>query len=153
MHSLGGLVTQYALNLSNCSPEVDIQSIEKYTVGLAFLGTPHHGSDYAGWLSFATSLTGCLKQINQEIIACLKPQSEVLAMIQKGFHTLLSKRNDAGSKIAVTCFPEQLPVTWVGHVSLSYLIFFASSLYNRSCLTIQQSFLNTHRTEFGLITW
>ncbi|KAN0113271.1 Alpha/Beta hydrolase fold [Hyaloscypha variabilis] len=116
MHSLGGLVTQYALNLSNCSPEVDIQSIEKHTVGLAFLGTPHHGSDHAGWLSFATSLTGCLKKMNQEIIACLKPQSEVLAMIQKGFHTLLSKRNDAGSKIAVTCFPEQLPVTLVGHI-------------------------------------
>jgi hypothetical protein len=44
-HSLGGLVTECALCLSKSSSDSEIQLLEEHTVGVAFLGTPHHGSD------------------------------------------------------------------------------------------------------------
>jgi hypothetical protein len=94
-----------------------IQLLEEHTIGLAFLGTPHHGSDHAAWAGFATKLTKWVKQSNREIVAVLEPESEVLATFQKGFHGILSRRSDAGSKISVTCFYEELPVTGVGDVS------------------------------------
>jgi hypothetical protein len=116
-HSLGGLVTQNALILSKSSPDTDIQLLEGHTIGLAFLGTPHHGSDYAAWVNFATQVTSLMKKSNREIVAVLQPESEVLAAIQKGFHAVLSRRINAGDGLSVTCFYEELPVTGVGDVS------------------------------------
>jgi hypothetical protein len=92
VHSLGGLVTECALNLSKASPETDIPLIEEHTVGIAFLGTPHHGSDYAAWITFASNMTNWMKRSNKDIVAVLKPNSEVLATIQKGFQGLLSRK-------------------------------------------------------------
>jgi len=116
-HSLGGLVIECALSVSKSSPETDIPLIEEHTVGIAFIGTPHHGSDYAAWITLVSSLTNWLKQSNKNIVAVLKPDSEVLAGIQKSFQGLLAKRRDAGKKICVTCFFEELPVTGVGEAS------------------------------------
>ena len=117
VHSLGGLVAECALSLSKSSPETDILLIEEHTVGIAFIGTPHHGSDYAAWIILASSLTNWLKRSNKNIVAVLKPDSEVLAGIQKSFQGLLARRRDVGKKISVTCFFEELPVTGVGEAS------------------------------------
>ncbi|KAI9667847.1 MAG: hypothetical protein M1821_000666 [Bathelium mastoideum] len=114
VHSLGGLVTENALTLSRASPEDDIRSIERDTMGIAFLGTPHHGSDYAAWVTFASNMTKWIKGSNKNIVAVLQPDSEVLANIQKGFDRLLSIRSDAGNKIRVVCFYEELPVVGLG---------------------------------------
>src|ERR1700712_5127662 len=105
-HSLGGLVTQFALNLSFQSPEEDIRSIEKDAIGIIFMGTPHNGSDYASWGTFATTMTKWLKESNSNIIAVLNPESEVLAIVQKGFQRLLSNRAQSLDKIKIICFFE-----------------------------------------------
>jgi hypothetical protein len=116
-HSLGGLVTQFALNLSFTSPEEDIRSIGENTTGIIFMGTPHHGSDYASWGTFATNMTKWLKESNSDIIAVLKPDSEVLAIVQKGFQGLLSNRAQTLDKIRIICFYEELPMKLLGDVS------------------------------------
>ena len=121
-HSLGGLVTQYALSISRTSPEPDIALLETHTQGIAFLGTPHHGSDYAAWGTLASDLTRWLKRTNRDIIAVLQPQSEILATIQKGFQRLLSVRQSSNHRIAVTCFYEELPVTGISEVSAPYRV-------------------------------
>ena len=46
-HSLGGLVTEYALSHSRKSAEEHLRQLEHYTVGIVFLGVPHCGADLA----------------------------------------------------------------------------------------------------------
>ena len=67
-------------------------------------------------------MTKWIKTSNRDIVAVLQPDSEVLANVGKGFQGLLSRRSDAGDKIAVVCFYEELPVKGLGHVSSAILL-------------------------------
>jgi hypothetical protein len=116
-HSLGGLVTENALCLSKSSPETHISRIVDCTVGILFLGTPHFGADLASWAKFGSKLASILTSSNPSIVAVLQPHSEVLANIQKSFHSLLRCRRDEGTEISITCFFEELPLPVVGEVS------------------------------------
>jgi hypothetical protein len=61
---------------------------------------------------------GLLKQTNSKIVDVLKHDSEVLARIQDGFHTIVKEHSTAETpRIEVTCFYEELPVLGVGLVS------------------------------------
>ncbi|PMD17926.1 hypothetical protein NA56DRAFT_542480, partial [Hyaloscypha hepaticicola] len=115
-HSLGGLVTENALCLSKSSPETHISRIVDCTVGILFLGTPHFGADLASWAKFGSKLASILTSSNPSIVAVLQPHSEVLANIQKSFHSLLRCRRDEGTEICITCFFEELPLPVVGEV-------------------------------------
>lgn len=84
-HSLGGLVTETALASSRHSSFEHIKQIEKNTVKIVFMGTPHHGADAAKWAAFAASLISAVKQINVKIVQLLKPDSEMLEIVQKSF--------------------------------------------------------------------
>jgi pimeloyl-ACP methyl ester carboxylesterase len=117
MHSLGGLVVQNALALSRSSPEAHLQKVQANTVALAFLGTPHLGADLASWGRYGTLLLNVVKKTNKEIVQVLKPDSEMLATIQKGFHEILRSRQAVNQPIAVTCFHEELPLPVLGMVS------------------------------------
>ena len=55
--------------------------------GIAFLGTPHHGSGLARWAELLSRSMEIIKQTNTQIVEVLKHDSEVLAKIQDGFHT------------------------------------------------------------------
>lgn len=85
-------------------------------MGILFLGTPHHGADLAAWAKFGTTIARIAKHANSEIVAVLRPGSEMLARIQDGFHGLLRLRRDEGPEIALTCFFEELPLPIVGKV-------------------------------------
>ena len=62
---------------------------------------------------------GILKQTNAQIAQVLKADSEVLARVQDGFHTMIKARAASGHKaIEITCFYEELPLPGVGTVSL-----------------------------------
>jgi len=117
MHSLGGLVVQNALALSKSSPEAHLQKVQTNTVGLAFLGTPHFGADLALWGAYGTQLLNIVKKSNKEIVQVLKPDSEMLAIIQKRFHEILRSRQAANQPIWVACFHEELPLPVLGMVS------------------------------------
>ncbi|KAK0619529.1 hypothetical protein B0T14DRAFT_479768 [Immersiella caudata] len=116
-HSLGGLVCEDALVTLRQRSERHLQNILQSTRGIAFLGTPHHGSALARWAEFLSRSIGLIKQTNTEIVAILRRESEVLARIQDGFHTMvMARREDGLQPIQISCFYEELPLPGVGHV-------------------------------------
>lgn len=109
-HSLGGLVTQAALNMSEHNAKAYLRQIERCTAGIVFLGTPHSGS---GMASLSEAIIGFVKvfhSANNDIISVLEPCSEVLEIVQGQFYQLLQKRVTAELKLEVTCFSEELPI-------------------------------------------
>ncbi|KAB8218529.1 hypothetical protein BDV33DRAFT_192643 [Aspergillus novoparasiticus] len=103
-----------ALFTSQIRPESHLHSILPSTRGIIFLGTPHHGASLAKWADFICRSISLVKQTNSEIVNVLKRDSEVLARIQDGFHTMV--RSVGPPPIEVTCFYEMLPVLGVGLV-------------------------------------
>lgn len=115
-HSLGGLVVEQALSHSRNAVERFLHQIEHCTTGIVFLGVPHCGADLASWAVFGTRMISVLKRANEDILGVLKPGSEMLRMVEKGFHNILRLRKDEGSEIFVTSFYEELHVVGVGEV-------------------------------------
>ncbi|MCJ1271350.1 hypothetical protein MMC22_011250 [Lobaria immixta] len=115
-HSLGGLVTQDCLWTSRNHPEKHLRQVSSCTIGISFLGTPHHGADLAAWAKFGTTIANIFKSANSDIVSVLRPGSEILARVQDGFHGLLRMRINEGSEIAITCFFEELALPAVGKV-------------------------------------
>ncbi|CAG8118683.1 unnamed protein product [Penicillium nalgiovense] len=106
-----------ALLSSNQRPEPHLRNILHYTRGIVFLGTPHHGSGLARWAETLSQSVGLIKKTNSKIIGVLKRDSEVLARIQDGFHTMVKSRSAQGlPPIQITCFYEELPLPGVGLV-------------------------------------
>ncbi|KAL5347666.1 hypothetical protein ACLOAV_007075 [Pseudogymnoascus australis] len=114
VHSLGGLVVENALALSRSSAETYLQNLEACTIGLAFLGTPHFGSDKASWGKFGAKIYNVVGIANTAIVAVLDPDSEVLATIQKRFHEIIRIRQKNNKPIEITCFHEELPFGKLG---------------------------------------
>ncbi|KAK4118485.1 hypothetical protein N657DRAFT_583555 [Parathielavia appendiculata] len=107
-----------ALVTSRQRPEEHLQNILQSTRGIAFLGTPHHGAGLARWAELLSRHIGLVKQTNTEIVAVLRRESEVLARIQDGFHTMVKARSREGQgQIDITCFFEELPLPGVGQHS------------------------------------
>ncbi|RMJ25211.1 hypothetical protein PHISP_03917 [Aspergillus sp. HF37] len=116
-HSLGGLVCEDALLTSRQRPEPHLHNIGRSTLGIIFLGTPHRGAGLAKWAEVVSRSIGVIKQTNSDIVDVLKRDSEVLARIQDGFHTMVKARSVVDlPPIEVTCFYEELPVVGVGLV-------------------------------------
>ncbi|KAG8358018.1 hypothetical protein FVEN_g3950 [Fusarium venenatum] len=116
-HSLGGLVCEDALSMAQTRPEQHLKQVLLCTRGIIFLGTPHHGSGLAHWAEAMAKSIGLLKQTNPAILGVLRSNSEVLARVQMGFHTMIQARaQDKLPQINITCFFEELPLPGVGPV-------------------------------------
>src|SRR5438552_2060164 len=94
-----------------------MRQIEKHTIGIIFLGTPHFGADAAKWGTYCGRLISIIRQTNVPIVEVLRIDSEMLASIQKEFQGVLRQRIDERTPIDVTCFYEELPVRVFGLVS------------------------------------
>lgn len=121
-HSLGGLVVKQALCLSHSSEQRHIQQVGNSIASIIFLGTPHFGAELAAWGVLGAKLAKAVTRPAKNIVHVLKPDSEVLAAIQNGFHNLLRLRRDEGLEIFITCFYEELPFPLVGEVCLPILL-------------------------------
>ena len=127
VHSLGGLVcenvnaisvespremlTLQALTVANNAEQHEKRVLE-YTRAIAFLGTPHRGSELASWAIIAANMVKVVKRANTDILKVLEPSSEVLEILTQDFHTMLRSREQAqNSSIEITCFVEELPVS------------------------------------------
>ena len=99
--------------MSRASHFSHLQDIEACTVGICFLGTPHHGTEIEKW---GTILSIIAKPANSAPVRLPKQDSGILRDhdIQDGFHNLLEKRKSEGAKINITCFYETLPL--FGHL-------------------------------------
>jgi hypothetical protein len=106
--------------VSQNSAEKHHQRILQCTRAIAFLGTPHSGSSIAPFAAGLARLLGLIRQTNPRILAVLQSDSEVLARIQKDFHTMLRARAVKGHRnISITCFFEELPLPGVGQVRVA----------------------------------
>lgn len=110
--------------MSKNSAESHIRQLLECTAGIAFLGTPHCGSDLGTWAKVFGHFTDVFKKTNTDLLGTLRPQSEVLARIQQEFHTMLRARRDDGKLVlSICCFYEELPVKGVGAVCVHALMF------------------------------
>lgn len=113
VHSLGGLVVKKALCISELAAEPHERQLHQTVLGVAFLGTPHRGSDLA---PFATGVARILKasgtRTNVDIISLLRRDSEALADIEAAFGTWLRKN----LAFKLTCFFEEKEVAGCGMV-------------------------------------
>ncbi|KAI0016123.1 hypothetical protein F4780DRAFT_760925 [Xylariomycetidae sp. FL0641] len=104
-HSLGGLVAKKALCVSAESPVPDSQLLDRDTIGVCFLGTPHRGSELADYATIILRvLKTTRKRINHKIVEVLQPNSEVLNDLHESFSLWLLRNQDRSS---VACFYEE----------------------------------------------
>lgn len=76
---------------------------------IAFLGTPHQGSDKAKWAETARSFIKLFKTTNAELLKDLDEKSEKLAKLGVQFPSLLNSRAQTPkTRIDVVCFYEGL---------------------------------------------
>jgi hypothetical protein len=103
--------------LSRSRSEAHLKQLERYTKGIIFFGTPHHGSDLAAWAAVCAKFVSRFKDTNLEILNVLRPESEVLRDTQDEFGQLLESRKYEDRKIHITCFYEELAMSVIGQVS------------------------------------
>jgi hypothetical protein len=113
VHSLGGLVAKKALCISDGSFEPHIKLISQHVRAVAFLGTPHRGSD----LAFFGSVVGNVlkmagKRTNVDILRLLKPDNETLMETEDAFGIWLRHKGNFN----ISCFYEELELPGVGKV-------------------------------------
>jgi len=86
------------------------------------------GADKARWLNTLTKVNNVLNKSNGDIVALLEPSSEMLANLQREFHTMLEKRREKeGKRVKLYCFYEELPVRGIGKVCYFHLQFTRSN--------------------------
>ena len=103
---------------SKNSADQHLQSILDCTRAILFLGTPHSGSGFAMWAEMFAKSLGLIKQTNPQILEVLRSDSEVLARIKEGFHTMIRDRGlNRERSIGITCCYEELPLPGIGEVS------------------------------------
>lgn len=141
--------------IADNSAEEHIRKVGTCVAAMAFLGTPQAGSDLTAWGEIGMRVTSLVKQTNNELVAVLKPGSEMLATIQRGFHNVLRRRIDDSKEISVTSFYEELPVTGLGEVLCG--VFPLKSHFQltqcRSFRSSQPFYHNTRVIQYMQITW
>ncbi|KAK2875029.1 hypothetical protein FQN49_001848 [Arthroderma sp. PD_2] len=115
-HSLGGLVCKEAILLSRNNPEAHLRGIFECTKGIVFMGTPHKGSWMADWARIPASAFGLVKLTNKPLLESLETDGQFLESIQVRFWSMVREVREAGRRLEVTCFFEELPLPVVGKV-------------------------------------
>jgi hypothetical protein len=136
-HSLGGLVCQDALLICINPNEEAQRDVLLSTHGIAFLGTPHAGGNFAEFAIAVANIIGVtvVKKPNKRLLRVLRKNSEALANIRDEFHTMVQRRgqeqrNDLQNRpnlIKLHVFVEENPVAFLGRVSLYCTILNVSS--------------------------
>ncbi|KAF1965939.1 hypothetical protein BU23DRAFT_436621, partial [Bimuria novae-zelandiae CBS 107.79] len=117
VHSLGDLVVERVLQLSENHSEQHLSQVEKSVVGIAFLGTPHCGSEFAPFAkAVGSSLRLVGKRVNVDILDTLKRDSQVLLDVEDWFGHWRRRCASAHRNIQITCFFEELELPLVGKV-------------------------------------
>jgi hypothetical protein len=106
-------VTKKALCMSECSFEDHLKQVNRCTKAIAFLGTPHRGSDLTSFVAtVANILKAGGKRVNVDILELLKPNNRVLVEVEDSFGIWLRNKGSFN----LTCFYEELELLGVGKV-------------------------------------
>jgi hypothetical protein len=91
-----------------------LKQIERETIGIAFLGTPHRGSDIAPFTKAVANIVKISgKRTNSDILEVLRRNSPVLATVDDTFSNWLRKTT---GRFELTCFFEELELPGIGMV-------------------------------------
>ncbi|ORY03567.1 hypothetical protein BCR34DRAFT_573448 [Clohesyomyces aquaticus] len=118
-HSLGGIVCANTLVLAENSAEPYANEIASNIRGMAFLGTPHEGSNKTKWAKVGQQFASWIKTVNKEHIEVLEPHSVKLGSIGSSFGNILRRRGEKkekGSKIEIACFFEEKETSPIGFI-------------------------------------
>jgi len=106
-----------ALLIARSSSERYMNDLLENTTSIAFMGTPHLGSNKAAWLRPLTNLSSLLRSTNKRIVAALEPGSEVLVSLQQDFHVMIESRKKNKHKwMNMYCFYEEKDYPGIGKV-------------------------------------
>ncbi|CAI7595185.1 unnamed protein product [Penicillium glandicola] len=101
-HSLGGLVCQQALILSN---SIDgLWEISSSAIGVIFMGTPHYGSSLASYREKLAKGMKIVHTANRDMVGALHPDSNNVQRVGNEFQSML-RRGDLSLRIC--CFYEE----------------------------------------------
>lgn len=114
-HSLGGLVCMEAIMRSEHPHDQHLKDIFNSTRAIAFMGTPHDGSEMANWAKIPVHALGYLKSVNTSLLEVLRTENQYLRSVGERF-SLLMKNLDDPRQIAITSFVEDLPLKIGGQV-------------------------------------
>ncbi|MCJ1424016.1 hypothetical protein MMC29_001903 [Sticta canariensis] len=98
VHSLGGfayegiVIKQMLFDAERSKLILERQNVYKSTKALFFLGTPHKGSNWAGWGDIASGLASVVMDTNSRELKHLKPNGEALMQLEKNFEELIGLR-------------------------------------------------------------
>ena len=98
LHSLGGIILEDAITLSASKVDRPSKQIDECTKAIAFLGTPHQGSDLAAFASSFATLFKYFKRVNKTVVKSLKPKSEIVWRVEQDFASCLAKKREATKK-------------------------------------------------------
>ncbi|RYP41795.1 hypothetical protein DL767_000811 [Monosporascus sp. MG133] len=111
-HSLGGILTKFALKISQDSTSGDawLKTIRDSTRGVIFFGTPHSGSDMANWGELLRRVAGIFAVTNSTLLAALNSENDngQLEELRKNFSRMLGQSSDG--KFRVFSFRETKPL-------------------------------------------
>ncbi|KAL9043967.1 MAG: hypothetical protein Q9214_002865 [Letrouitia sp. 1 TL-2023] len=113
-HSLGGLICKDAILQSRNNPEPHLRNIFLTVKAIAFLGTPHGGSDLASWAQIPVKALGVAKSVNTDLLSVLQTSSEVLYRIQTDFLSMVRDLREQDRLIKMACYWESLPMPGIG---------------------------------------
>ncbi|KAJ5502878.1 hypothetical protein N7463_005752 [Penicillium fimorum] len=100
-HSLGGLICQQALILSN---SIDgLWAISSSAIGIIFMGTPHHGSSLASYREKLAKGMNIVHTASRDMVGALHPGSNNVQRVGNEFLSMLA-RGDLSLKVC--CFYE-----------------------------------------------
>lgn len=115
-HSLGGPVCKDAILQSRNNPDSHLRAVFESIVAIAFLGTPHGGSDLASWARIPAKALGVLKSTNTDLLSVLQTSSEVLHRVQHDFLSMTRDLASHGRSLKMTCFWEAKPMPLAGTI-------------------------------------
>ena len=141
-HSLGGIIVKDALSLSQ-NDLTHLKEILPATIGVMFLGTPHHGSKAASLGKIAFEISRVFFQTpNIDILRGLERNSEILERIARSFGQIL-----AAGHLRVHSFREEYDTKGISIVdassySIGYLYETKGSLHANHRTMAKMSSLN-----------
>ena len=99
-----------ALSTAEDSLGPDTKSISTYTRRIAFLGTPHQGSDKAKWVDLGKRFLSMVSQkTTADILKELEQGSDTLVKLGVAFPKWLSHQAEKPeTKVEIVCFFEEL---------------------------------------------
>jgi hypothetical protein len=115
-HSLGGLVCEQALLVSNkAGADTRLRSVAEFTRGIVFMGTPHRGSDLASWGHNLAKHLSRFRSVNRKLVKTLEVDSDILRAVEEDFQKMVLTPGYL-TKIKVFCFYEEIGMTGFGKI-------------------------------------